>query len=99
MINVARLHLLEKRAFCGSKGLEDDTPWPLSHRLHLWEKQPHREGQSPLSRGQEAPSQSRRQLAPRGGPERKASDAWIYSPKRKNHNPPRTKTAEAAIAF
>lgn len=66
----------------------------------------HREGQSPLSPGQAAPSQSRKQLVPRGGPERKASDAWIYSLKspapvnqRKNHHRPRTITIEAPVSL
>lgn len=66
----------------------------------------HREGQSPLSPGQEAPSQSRKQLVPRGGPERKASEAWIYSLKspapvnqRKNHHRPRTITIEAPVSL
>lgn len=53
-------------------------------------KQTHREGPHPLSAELEAPSQSRKQLAPRGGPERKASEAWIRS----HSERPRTSESE-----
>lgn len=80
----------ENRALCGAEGFEDDTPWPLSHRLRLCGKQTHREGLHPLSAELEAPSQSRKQLAPRGGPERKASEAWVRS----HSERPRTSESE-----
>lgn len=73
-VNTVWLHLLKIGNHLGAEGCQDDKPWPLSH---TWERQTYREGSRVLSAalGMPARAQSRKQLAPPGGSERKLQRA------------------------